>query len=61
MAKRSRGFTDKKYHKWLKEGKGSGELENYKPWLTIQNLSSLGTSTRCLSPKTGRSYNFFQI
>lgn len=59
MAKRSRGFTDEKYQKWIKEGRGSGEFENYKPWLTIQNLSSLGTSTRCRSPKTGRMLQLF--
>lgn len=56
MAKRKRAFTEKKYEKWLKEGKGSGELTKYKPWLDIQATSSLGTSTRGFSPKTGRMF-----
>lgn len=56
MAKRKREFTEEKYKKWLKEGKGSGELKDYKPWLDVQSTSSLGTSTRGFSAKTGRMF-----
>lgn len=45
MAKRKRGFTDSKYEKWLKEGRGQGEKDTYKPWLTIQDVSSMGNAT----------------
>lgn len=56
MAKRKRGFTEEKYKRWVKEGRGSGELSEYKPWIRIQDVSSLGTSTRPFSHKTGRQH-----
>ncbi|MCT4686860.1 TnsA endonuclease N-terminal domain-containing protein [Vallitalea sp.] len=58
MAKRKRGFTDNKYEKWLKEGRGQGEKSTYKPWLTIQDVSSMGNVTRVYSHKTGRQHEF---
>lgn len=36
MAKRSTGWTETKIARYLKKGRGYGELNNYKPWLTIQ-------------------------
>lgn len=32
--------------KWIKDGRGDGELSSYKPWLTVRDLSSLGRSHR---------------
>lgn len=58
MAKRKRGFTQAKYKRWLKEGRGQGRLNEYKPWLTIQDVSSSGRSTRLKSIKTDRQHEF---
>lgn len=38
----------------LKEGRGQGEGENYRPWLTMQDLSSRGISSRLRGWRTGR-------
>lgn len=53
MAKRNREVTLKKIQKWIKEGRGQGEGENYKPWLNIQDVPSNGLATR----KIGRTCN----
>jgi hypothetical protein len=58
IAKRKRGFTQEKYEKWLKEGRGSGIMSEYKPWLTIQDVPSKGRSTRLKGIKTGRQHEF---
>jgi hypothetical protein len=54
MAKRQTGWTEKKIDKYYKEGRGSGELSGYKPWLTIQDVPSKGRSHRPKGWKTGR-------
>ncbi len=58
MAKRKRGFTDNKYERKLKEGRGSGHGKEYKPWLTIQDVPSNGRSTRIKGITTGRQHDF---
>lgn len=55
MSKRTRAF---KAEKWIKEGRGSGVGPDYKPWLTIQDVSSLGRSTRLKGTKTNRQHEF---
>lgn len=55
MSKRTR---TSKIDKWLKEGRGSGVGSDYKPWLNIQDVSSLGRSTRLKGIKTGRQHEF---
>ena len=35
-----------KIQKWIKEGRGQGFGNNYKPWLTIRDVSSEGRSHR---------------
>ena len=47
-----------KIEKWIKEGRGSGIGAGYKPWLNIQDVSSLGRSTRLKGIKTGRQHEF---
>ncbi|MFN3898722.1 MAG: heteromeric transposase endonuclease subunit TnsA, partial [Acinetobacter junii] len=37
--------------KWIKDGRGDGELSSYKPWLTVRDLSSLGRSHRVYGHK----------
>lgn len=59
MAKRKRGFTREKYEKWIKENRGIGDGANYRPWLKIQDVPSMGKVTRLLGLKTGRQHDFF--
>jgi len=47
-----------KVEKWIKEGRGSGIEKDYKPWLNIQDVSSLGRSTRLRGIKTKRQHEF---
>ncbi|EOO22989.1 hypothetical protein ICM_06212 [Bacillus cereus BAG1X2-3] len=55
MSKRKR---TSEIEKWIKEGCGSGIGANYKPWLKIQDVSSLGRSTRLKGIKTSRQHKF---
>jgi hypothetical protein len=54
----SKRMGTSKIDKWIKEGRGSGQGSNYKPWLNIQDVSSLGRSTRLKGIKTGRQHEF---
>lgn len=42
MPKRQTGWTEAKISRYIKEGRGQGELALYKPWLTIQDVPSSG-------------------
>ena len=55
MSKRKR---TSKIDKWIKEGRGTGSGADYQPWLKIQDVSSLGRSTRLKGIKTGRQHEF---
>ncbi|MCY9697590.1 TnsA endonuclease N-terminal domain-containing protein [Paenibacillus alginolyticus] len=44
--------------RWIKEGKGQGSGENYKPWFTAKQVSSRGTTHRPKGIKTGREHLF---
>lgn len=55
MSKRKR---TSKIEKWIKEGRGSGIGSEYKPWLKIQDVSSLGRSTRLKGIITNRQHEF---
>lgn len=41
-----------------KEGRGTGEGAQYKPWLEVTEVSSEGVSHRTYSPKTQRDHHF---
>jgi hypothetical protein len=41
-------------HKWLKEGRGSGEGKDYKPWLTAEKTLTPSHSGKGKCPLTGR-------
>lgn len=58
MAKHKYAFDEKKLARFLKEGRGKGHGPQYKPWLTIQDVSSSGRSTRILGATTGRVHHF---
>ncbi|MFX3618562.1 MAG: hypothetical protein ACE3JK_13695 [Sporolactobacillus sp.] len=36
MPKRTNNWAEDKIERYYAEGRGSGELTDYKPWLTIQ-------------------------
>jgi len=45
------------YHKWLEDGRGTGEGKDYLVWLTIHDLASRGISSRIPGRKTGRMHH----
>ncbi|NHN31615.1 TnsA endonuclease N-terminal domain-containing protein [Paenibacillus agricola] len=59
MAKRNRTTTAKVIERRIKEGRGQGHFNLYKPWLTIHDVPSHGIVTRTLGWKSGRLHHFF--
>lgn len=55
MAKRIRKTNAEKL---IKEGRGQGYGSEYKPWITIQDVASLGRVSRVRSIKTNRQHEF---
>lgn len=59
MAKRKRENRLDIYAKWIKEGYGQGIGEEYKPWLTNQDVPSKGRATRMHGIKIDRQHDIF--
>lgn len=59
MAKHRYGMDIAKITRFHEERRGEGQGADYKPWLTVQDLSSLGRSSRVWGWKTGRIHHFF--
>lgn len=57
MAKRNRRIDQEKIDLWLQEGRGQGQGVTYKPWLTIQDVASMGLATRVMRCKIRRIYH----
>ena len=57
MASRKKGFTEAQFAKWIKEGRGCGEHADYKPWLTVRELPSLGRVHRVFGLKSKRTHH----
>lgn len=57
MAKRNRTTTKRKIEIRIDEGRGQGEGPDYRPWLRIQDVPSLGLVTREKGWKTGRIHH----
>ncbi len=57
MPKRTIKWTEEKIARFYGEGRGSGELANYKPWLTIQDVRSSGRAHRLQGWKTNREHH----
>lgn len=55
MAKRIRTIN---IEKLIKEGRGQGRGSDYKPWITIQDVPSLGRVSRIRGIKTNRQHEF---
>jgi hypothetical protein len=58
MAKRKRTTTEESIRKRSKEGRGQGRGEHYKPLLLIQDVASIGLSTRIKGWHTDRIHHF---
>ena len=59
MAKYKIEWTEEKYKRFIKEGRGQGEGKDYKPWLTIHDFPSMGRATRIFGWKTQRIHHLF--
>lgn len=57
MAKHRRSWNEKKYNRYLQEGRGRGTLASYKPWITIQDFASKGSVSRVQGMTTGRIHH----
>lgn len=57
MAKHKRIWNESQYHKYLAEGRGQGTLDDYKPWIQIQDFPSQGIVSRVKGRKTGRVHH----
>ncbi|MEH2229753.1 MAG: TnsA endonuclease C-terminal domain-containing protein [Nostoc sp.] len=57
---RGRGeWTQAKFERYRKEGRGRGSGKDYKPWITIQDFPSKGRSSRTPGWKSNRVHHFF--
>lgn len=59
MAKRRYSFDEDKIARFQKECRGQGVGAEYRPWLTVQDISSKGRSSRIHCRKTGREHHLF--
>jgi len=59
MAKRSRKTNKQTIARRQKEGRGQGDGASYKPWLTVQDVSSQGLTHRIKGWTTGRVHHLF--
>ncbi len=54
MVKSRRDWTEEKLDRYMKEGRGHGKGQDYKPWIEISDFSSSGRVSRDLGWKTNR-------
>lgn len=59
LAKRRTPYTPKNIQKLIKEGRGQGEGADYMPWLTAQDVPSIGRCTETKGWKSGRIHHLF--
>ena len=57
MAKKRYGNSEAKNRRWIKDGRGSGGGSEYKPWLTVRDLPSVGRSHRVFGHKCQRTHH----
>lgn len=57
MAKRRRKWDATVYQQYIREGRGQGNGEKYKPWITIQDFASRGIVSRIKGRTTGRIHH----
>lgn len=59
MSKYKYEWTQDKFNRFVKEKRGQGHGKDYKPWLTTQDVPSIGRRSRVLGWKTGRLHHVF--
>lgn len=57
MTRSKYDWNEAKFERFIKEGRGKGEGNDYKPWLTIQDVPSSGRRTRGPGWKTNRLHH----
>lgn len=57
MAKHRRKWNETVYQRYIREGRGQGSGENYKPWVAIQDFTSRGMVSRIKGKTTGRLHH----
>jgi len=57
MAAKKNLISEATFLKWIKEGRGSGQNQNYRPWLTVRDLPSLGRVHRVFGHKSRRTHH----
>ncbi len=57
MGKRRTAWNHKTYLRFLNEGRGRGNLADYKPWITTHDFPSRGKVVRMLGKKTKRIHH----
>ena len=57
MAKHRRIWNSNAYTKCVREGRGQGNGVDYKPWILIQDFTSVGMVSRVSGVKTGRIHH----
>ena len=58
MGRRKQEWTEAKFERYVKEGRGDGRGKNYKPWITIQDFPSKGRASRSPGWKSDRIHHF---
>lgn len=61
MAKRSRKTDQATITRYQKEGRGTGNGANYKPWLTVQDVPSQGLVHRVKGWTTNRRTDVIRV
>ena len=57
MGKRNTRWSHRTYLRFLREGRGKGDLAEYKPWITTHDFPSSGKVARILGETTGRIHH----
>jgi len=57
MARKDYHCSEATCEKWIKEGRGKGRGHEYKPWITVRGLPSLGRSHRVFGHKSQRTHH----
>ena len=57
MGRRNTRWSQRTYLRFLREGRGKGDLAEYKPWITTHDFPSSGKVARILGETTGRIHH----
>lgn len=57
MGKRRTGWSEHVYFRFIKNGRGTGDMDTYLPWITVYDFPSKGKVARILGTKTHRIHH----